>query len=175
MCKDGFYGQSCSGESFTSIGEKGHLGVLPMSLKYLLDNERVENIKLLSIEAYGIKAAKICFFDLVHPFRLSRKDKTFDPYRSQDNSRVNSNNTEMIDITHDNCLNIITQLQNVSHMAPTLENPHSSRGHILYLEHAKMLTSEAAGEGQAALGTKDEFADILKLVRSKGKLDLNAK
>ena len=33
------YGQSGSGKSFTLIGEEGHLGVLPMSLQYLLEQE----------------------------------------------------------------------------------------------------------------------------------------
>ena len=55
-------------------------------------------------------------------------------------------------------------------MAPTLQNPHSSGAHILYLARVKMLQSEAVyfiafdlagGEGQTALGTKDEFVDGL--------------
>eukprot|EP01083_Nonionella_stella_P016889 47163_1 len=36
------YGQSGSGKSFTLIGEEGHLGVLPMSLRYLLDQDCVQ-------------------------------------------------------------------------------------------------------------------------------------
>eukprot|EP01084_Bolivina_argentea_P065975 120265_1 len=36
------YGQSGSGKSFTLIGEEGHLGVFPMSLQYLLKQEKVQ-------------------------------------------------------------------------------------------------------------------------------------
>ena len=148
-------------------GEKGHLGVLAMLLKYLFDNEKVENIKLASIKASGTKAAKICFFDLVHELKLFQKDSG-----------------EMTDITRYNCLDIITQLQNVSYMAPTLKNYHSSRGHTIYFACVKMLELEAVyftavdlatRERPTAFGTEDEFVDGLKLVVSEGKLDLNAK
>ena len=55
------YGQCGSHKLFTLIGEKGHLCGLEILLKYVLDNENVEHIKLASIKAYGIKASKICF------------------------------------------------------------------------------------------------------------------
>eukprot|EP01084_Bolivina_argentea_P091988 165559_1 len=75
------YGQSGSGKSFTLIGEEGHLGVLPMSLRYLLDQDCVQRIDVASIEAYGIKAAKIGFYDLVTQLELQKKNpKKYDPY-----------------------------------------------------------------------------------------------
>ena len=40
------YGQSGSGKSFTLIGEEGPLGVLPMSLQYLLQQDKVEKIDI---------------------------------------------------------------------------------------------------------------------------------
>eukprot|EP01084_Bolivina_argentea_P065977 120267_1 len=187
------YGQSGSGKSFTLIGEKGHLGVLPLSLQYLLEQDCVERIDVSSIEAYGIKATKIGFYDLVSQLKIkqsmfdqksnSKKNK-FDPYTSKDNNRLNSNNAQRIQITMNNCLQIITKLQQVSHMAPTLKNPHSSRGHTVYFACIKMNGLEdvyfiavdlAGSEGQTALGTKDEFINGLKLAMAKGKLKLKKK
>eukprot|EP01083_Nonionella_stella_P274506 931843_1 len=69
-------------------------------------------------------------------------------------------------------------------MAPTLKNPHSSRGHTVYFARVKMKELEdvyficvdlAGSEGQTALGTKDEFVEGLKLAMTKGKLKLNKK
>eukprot|EP01083_Nonionella_stella_P300538 1026592_1 len=177
------YGQSGSGKSFTLIGEPGHLGVLPMSLQYLLEQDNVESIHVASIEAYGIKAAKIGFYDLVSQLKEKKANKKkFDPYASKDNSRLDSSNAQRIQITKSNCLKVITSLQEVSHMAPTLKNPHSSRGHTVYFNQVKMKGLEdvyfiavdlAGSEGQTALGTKDEFVNGLKLAMSKGKLKLN--
>eukprot|EP01084_Bolivina_argentea_P065980 120274_1 len=179
------YGQSGSGKSFTLIGEKGHLGVLPLSLQYLLEQDCVERIDVSSIEAYGIKATKIGFYDLVTQLETKKKaPKKYDPYTTKDNSRLNAGNASILEITRDNCLQIITELQEVSHMAPTLKNPHSSRGHTVYFCRVKMKGLEdvyficvdlAGSEGATALGTKDEFINGLKLAMSKGKLKLNKK
>merc|ERR1712228_828241 len=179
------YGQSGSGKSFTLIGEEGHLGLFPMSLQYLLKQDNVEQIDIASIEAYGIKAAKIGFYDLVHQLNEKKKaPKKYDAYSCKDNSRLNSDNAQMIAITEKNCLSVITELQEVSHMAPTLKNPHSSRGHTCYFARVKMKGLEdvyfiavdlAGSEGQTALGTKDEFVAGLQLAMSKGKLKLNKK
>merc|ERR1712176_994101 len=96
----------------------------------------------------------------------------------------NTGNAQMINVTKDNCLSVITNLQEVSHMAPTLKNPHSSRGHTCYFARIKMKGLEdvyfiavdlAGSEGQTALGTKDEFVAGLKLAMDKGKLKLNKK
>merc|ERR1712228_614244 len=93
-------------------------------------------------------------------------------------------NAQMINVTKENALSVITQLQEVSHMAPTLKNPHSSRGHTCYftriklkgLEDVYLINIDLAGsEGQTALGTKDEFTSGLKLAMSKGKLHLSKK
>eukprot|EP01083_Nonionella_stella_P274508 931846_1 len=83
------YGQSGSGKSFTLIGEQGHLGVLPLSLQYLLDQPLVERVDVSTIECYGIKATKIGFYDLVSQLKIkqsmldqksnSKKNK-IDPY-----------------------------------------------------------------------------------------------
>merc|ERR1712228_491055 len=179
------YGQSGSGKSFTLIGEEGHLGLFPMSLQYLLKQDNVEQIDIASIEAYGIKAAKIGFYDLVHQLNEKKKaPKKYDAYSCKDNSRLNSDNAQMIAITEKNCLSVITELQEVSHMAPTLKNPHSSRGHTCYFARVKMKGLEdvyfiavdlAGSEGQTALGTKDEFMGGLTLAMNKGKLKLNKK
>jgi len=180
------YGQSGSGKSFTLIGEPGHLGVLPMSLNYLLDQtDKVSKIEVSSIEAYGVKSTKINFFDLVKQWNAKQKDKKgFDPWNSPADPRVTPKNAQSIAITKDNCLQIITELQEVSHMAPTLKNPHSSRGHTVYfcrvvmreLEDTYFIAVDLAGsEGQTALGTQDEFVEGLKLAMAKGKLNLGAK
>eukprot|EP01083_Nonionella_stella_P083271 230190_1 len=179
------YGQSGSGKSFTLIGEPGHLGVLPMSLQYLLQQDTVQKIDMASIEAYGVKATKIGFYDLVHQLKEKQKaPKKFDAYLSKDNPRVNSGNAQFMEITQKNCLSAISELQEVSHMAPTLKNPHSSRGHTVYfarvvmtgLEDVYFIAVDLAGsEGQTALGSKDEFTNGLKLAMSKGKLKLNKK
>lgn len=66
------YGQSGSGKSFTLIGEEGHLGVLPMSLQYLLRQDKVERIDISAIEAYGINATKIGFYVCFHVLVCSR-------------------------------------------------------------------------------------------------------
>eukprot|EP00484_Ammonia_sp_Unknown_P003460 CAMPEP_0197077116 /NCGR_PEP_ID=MMETSP1384-20130603/212455_1 /TAXON_ID=29189 /ORGANISM="Ammonia sp." /LENGTH=965 /DNA_ID=CAMNT_0042515975 /DNA_START=26 /DNA_END=2924 /DNA_ORIENTATION=- len=234
------YGQSGSGKSFTLIGEQGYLGVLPMSLQYLLDQDVVESIHVSSIEAYGINQAKIGFYDLVAQLKLrqelesqkkvydaySCKDnprlnpgnaeslpvtkdinqakigfydlvtqlklrqelesqkKVYDAYSCKDNPRLNPGNAESLPVTKENCLEVITKLQDVSHMAPTLKNPHSSRGHTVYFNRVKMKDLEdvyficidlAGSEGQTALGTKEEFVEGLQLAMSKGKLHLNKK
>merc|ERR1719361_2306207 len=156
-----------------------------MALQYLLQQDKVERIDISSIECYGIKATKIGFYDLVSQLHLQQKDpKKFDAYSSKDNPRLNPKNAEKIEITMDNCLQIITDLQEVSHMAPTLKNPHSSRGHTVYFAKVKLKGLEpvyficidlAGSEGQTALGTKDEFVEGLQLAMSKGKLNLNRK
>eukprot|EP01083_Nonionella_stella_P175293 610062_1 len=179
------YGQSGSGKSLTLVGETGYVGLLPMSLQYLLKQDNVESIKVASIEAYGIKPTKIGLYDLVHQLKQRQKaPKTFDAYSSRNNSRLNADNAEQIEITESNCLSVITELQEVSHMAPTLKNPHSSRGHTVYFNEVKMKGLEGAyfiavdlagSEGQTALGTEDEFVEGLKLAMSKGKLTLSKK
>merc|ERR1712228_234141 len=179
------YGQSGSGKSFTLIGEPGHLGLFPMSLQYLLDQESVQKIDIMAIECYGIKAAKIGFYDLVNQLKEKEKNpKKYDAYACKDNNRLNTKNAQMINVTKENCLKLITNLQEVSHMAPTLKNPHSSRGHTCYftriklkgLEDVYLINIDLAGsEGQTALGTKDEFTSGLKLAMSKGKLHLSKK
>merc|ERR1719464_778709 len=155
------YGQSGSGKSFTLIGEEGHLGLFPMSLQYLLSQDKVQQIDIMAIECYGIKAAKIGFYDLVAQLQLKEKmGKKYDAYSCKDNSRLNTSNAQMINVTADNCLSVITNLQEVSHMAPTLKNPHSSRGHTCYFTRVKMSGLEdvyfiaidlAGSEGQTAL------------------------
>eukprot|EP01084_Bolivina_argentea_P065974 120264_1 len=179
------YGQSGSGKSFTLIGEKGHLGVVPQALCYLLAQDNVQRIDISAIEAYGVKATKIGFYDLVS--QLAEKQKApekYDAFSTNDNSRLNAANAQMLEITEHNCLKIITELQQVSHMAPTLKNPHSSRGHTVYFACIKMNGLEdvyfiavdlAGSEGQTALGTKDEFINGLKLAMAKGKLKLKKK
>ena len=100
------------------IGEEGHLGLFPMSLRYLLQQDNVQRIDIASIEAYGVKAAKIGFYDLVHQLNEKQKaPKKYDAYNQKDNSPLTSENAEMIQITEDNCLSVITLLQEVSHMA----------------------------------------------------------
>eukprot|EP00484_Ammonia_sp_Unknown_P019965 CAMPEP_0197027474 /NCGR_PEP_ID=MMETSP1384-20130603/7367_1 /TAXON_ID=29189 /ORGANISM="Ammonia sp." /LENGTH=713 /DNA_ID=CAMNT_0042456321 /DNA_START=31 /DNA_END=2172 /DNA_ORIENTATION=- len=183
------YGQSGSGKSFTLIGEKEHLGVLAMSLQYLLKQDIVESIDTSCIEAYGINQAKIGFFDLVAQLKAreessSQKKKKYDAYSCKDNPRLHPSNAESLAVTKENCFEVIFKLQNVSHMAPTLKNPHSSRGHTVYFNRIKMRDLEdvylicidlAGSEGQTALGSKQEFVDGLKLAMSKGKLRLSSK
>ncbi len=53
------YGQSGSGKSFTLIGEPGHLGVLPLSLQYLLEQDNVQRVAL--IEHMALKQQKLVF------------------------------------------------------------------------------------------------------------------
>jgi len=179
------YGQSGSGKSFTLIGEEGHLGLMPLSLQYLLAQDKVQRISLAAIEAYGVKATKIGFYDLVAQLALSKeKGSAFDAYTSKDNPRVHSGNAATLEVTSRNCLSVVTALQAVSHMAPTLKNPHSSRGHTVYfarvalrgLEDVHLILVDLAGsEGQTALGTRDEFVAGLQLAMSAGKLKLSKK
>eukprot|EP00485_Elphidium_margaritaceum_P007764 CAMPEP_0202703876 /NCGR_PEP_ID=MMETSP1385-20130828/16668_1 /ASSEMBLY_ACC=CAM_ASM_000861 /TAXON_ID=933848 /ORGANISM="Elphidium margaritaceum" /LENGTH=1190 /DNA_ID=CAMNT_0049361797 /DNA_START=27 /DNA_END=3599 /DNA_ORIENTATION=- len=177
------YGQSGSGKSFTLIGEHGHLGLFPMSLQYLLSKDIVESIHISSIEAYGVKATKIGFYDLVEQYHVMKKNpNAYDPFTANESKNVNARNAQKLVITPENCLSIITDLQAASHMAPTLKNPHSSRGHTVYFSCVKLKGLEdvyficcdlAGSEGQTALGTKDEFVEGLELAMRKGKLTLN--
>jgi len=195
------YGQSGSGKSFTLIGEPGRLGVLPLALQYLLKQDIVQRIDISSIEAYGVKAAKIGFYDLVKQLKKKwMNPHKYEAFNQENDSRLNPQNAQMIQVTLDNCLSVITELQEVSHMAPTLKNPHryihtfffiwlifflfSSRGHTCYFCKVKMKELEdvyfvavdlAGSEGQTALGTKEEFISGLKLAMSKGKLVLSKK
>ena len=179
------YGQCGSGKSYTLIGEEGSLGILPMSLQYLLDKDIVERIDISAIEAYGTRAAKIGFYDLVAQLEVKQSaPNKFDAFTSKDHPRLNYYNAKKIQVTQRNCLSIISELQSVSHMAPTVKNPRSSRGHTVYfccikmrdLEDVHLIAVDLAGsEGQTALGTRDEFASGLQLAMSKGKLSLNQK
>ena len=179
------YGQSGSGKSFTLIGEDGTLGLLPMSMQYLLNQDNVERLDLSSIECYGIRSAKIGFYDLVALRNLRDKDPSkFDPYKTADNSRLNFSTAETVRITLQNSLDIIVSLQSVSHLAPTLKNPHSSRGHTVYFLKVKLKGLEpvhfvcvdlAGSEGQTALGTKEEFVEGLQRAMSRGKLKMTKK
>ena len=103
-----------------------------MSLRYLLNNETVQRIDISAIEAYGIKAAKIGFYDLVHQLSLKQKDPNkYDAYSCKDNSRLTSDNAQMIQITADNCLSVITELQDVSHMAVCYISSRYSHTHTI--------------------------------------------
>eukprot|EP01084_Bolivina_argentea_P008832 16514_1 len=179
------YGQSGSGKSYTLIGEGGRMGLLPMSLAYLLSQtDQVDTIKISGIEAYGVNANKIGFYDLVKQLKIKKKQpKIFNAYLTKGN-QVNVSNAQTIEITSQNSFEIITQLQEVSHMAPTLKNPHSSRGHTVYfccikmkeMEDVYFIATDLAGsEGMSALGTKDEFMNGLEFAMKKGKLKLNRK
>ena len=179
------YGQSGSGKSFTLIGEDGTLGLLPLSMQYLLKQDNVERIDLCSIECYGIRTAKIGFYDLVALCKLRDEDPSkFDAYKTPSNSRLNFSNAETVRITEQNSLNIIASLQSVSHLAPTLKNPHSSRGHTVYFVKVKLVGLEAVhfvavdlagSEGQTALGSKEEFVEGLQRAMSRGKLKMTRK
>eukprot|EP01084_Bolivina_argentea_P130100 229697_1 len=179
------YGQSGSGKSYTLIGEGGRKGLLPMSLEYLLTKtDQVETIYISGIEAYGKNANKIEFYDLVKQLKLKQKaPKTFNAYLCKGH-QVSAKNAQKLQISHGNSFEIITQLQDVSHMAPTLKNPHSSRGHTVYfcciqmneMEDVYFIAADLAGsEGMSALGTKAEFMNGLELACQKGKLKLNKK
>eukprot|EP01083_Nonionella_stella_P083105 229643_1 len=182
------YGQTGSGKSYTLIGEESHWGVLPMALKYLLTDckarEKVTRIDVSAIEAYGVRTVKVGLYDLVQQLQIKRKKKkkgkSFNPYQTEDSSgRVNvsldsnESTAKRKEITPKNCFRVITNLQEVSHMAPTLKNPHSSRGHTVYFCRIQMVDTEdvyfiavdlAGSEGQNALGTPSEFEDGVKAV-----------
>ena len=178
------YGQSGSGKSWTLIGEDGTLGVLPLSMQYLLKQDDVERLDLSVIECYGIRSTKIGLFDLValRKERMAMDDPSrFDAYKMAADSRLSLSNAATVAITEQNSLDIVQSLQSVSHLAPTLKNPHSSRGHTVYFCRVKLVGLEtvhfvavdlAGSEGQTALGSKDEFVDGLQRAMSRGKLKL---
>eukprot|EP01083_Nonionella_stella_P043684 117886_1 len=179
------YGPSGSGKSFTLTGEDGHVGMLPMALQYLLKQEQVQKVFVSSIEAYGLAATNIGFYDLVHQLKAKQKDpKTFNAYSSKPNSQLNSSNAQRIEITEKNALSVVADLQEVSHMMPTIQNPRSSRGHTVYFSQVKMKGLEdvsfiavdlAGSEAHTALGTQHEFVEGLTHAMSKGKVKLNKK
>ena len=93
------------------------MGVLPLSLQYLLKQDVVERIDISSIEAYGVKAAKIGFYDLVKQLKKKwMNPQQFEAFNQESDSRLNAQNAQMIQVTQDNCLSVITELQEVSHM-----------------------------------------------------------
>eukprot|EP01083_Nonionella_stella_P069118 184085_1 len=177
------YGQTGSGKSFTLIGEETHLGVLPLAIQYLLSRtDKVQKIDLSAIEAYGIDQKKIGFYDLVQrrnekikkEKKQSKRKKgaKYDQYKSNDIPGLTSEKAKKIQMSADNCYKVITELQAVSHMAPTLKNLHSSRGHTVYfcritmhdIDDVYFIAVDLAGsEGVSALGTKDEYMKGMKL------------
>ena len=154
-------------------------------MHYVHTQDNVERLDLSSIECYGIRSAKIGFYDLVAQLHQKEaRPSSFDAYSSDSNPRVNSSNAETVRITLQNTLDIIVSLQSVSHLAPTLKNPHSSRGHTVYFLKVKLKGLEpvhfvcvdlAGSEGQTALGTKEEFVEGLQRAMSRGKLKMTKK
>lgn len=127
------YGQYGSGKTYSMIGEDSTLGLLPLSLQYLLNESKVNNITLSAIECYGIRATKIEFFDLVAQLaakqtidskeivhskdskntKISKFDH-FDAFKSEGSRRLNASTASTVTITEHNALSIVLELQSVS-------------------------------------------------------------
>ncbi len=145
----------------------------------------MERVDLCSIECHGIRSTKIGFYDLVALQRERDKDPAaYDAYKAASNSAVDLSTASSVAISASNSLFVVRSLQSVSHLAPTLKNPHSSRGHTVYSVKVKLVGLEpvhfvccdlAGSEGQTALGSKDEFVEGLQRAMSRGKLKMTRK
>eukprot|EP01084_Bolivina_argentea_P309388 535145_1 len=125
------YGQTGSGKTFSMLGKPklNIVGILPMTLSYIVKNPNVSKLQLSAVEAFGHHVAKIGLFDLFNPAnQIKEWDKktgvtTIDPKKA---TKVNITNA---DDAHDR----IIYAHAGSHFAPTGKNPESSRGHVTFI------------------------------------------
>ena len=125
------YGQTGSGKTFSMLGKPklNIVGILPMTLAYMIKQKSVTKLELSAVEAFGHHVAKIYLFDLFNEANQVREwDKkkgvtTIDPKKST--------KVEIKDApdAHDR----IIYAHGGSHFAPTGKNPESSRGHVTFV------------------------------------------
>jgi len=125
------YGQTGSGKTFTMLGKPnlGVIGLLPMTLKQLVDNKSVYKLELSAVEAFGHHVAKIELYDLYQPHNQTpvwgnKKGNTSLEMRK-------ALKKEVMDI--DSAYALIRYAHAASHFAPTGKNPESSRGHVTFV------------------------------------------
>jgi len=125
------YGQTGSGKTFSMLGKPklNIVGILPMTLAYLIKQKSVTKLELSAVEAFGHHVAKIYLFDLFNPENQVKEwDKkkgvtTIDPKKAR---KVEVNDAQE---AHDK----IIYAHAGSHFAPTGKNPESSRGHVTFV------------------------------------------
>jgi len=125
------YGQTGSGKTFTMLGKPnlGVIGLLPMTLKQLVDDKNVYKLELSAVEAFGHHVAKIELFDLYQPHNQTpvwgnkKGDTTLEMRKAL--------KKEVTDI--DSAYSLIRYAHAASHFAPTGKNPESSRGHVTFV------------------------------------------
>jgi len=161
------YGQTGSGKTFSMLGKPrlNIVGLLPMCLHWLLDQDKVESIHLSAIEAFGHHVAKIGLYDL-----FSKENDTMDWTKKKGNPNLDPKEgiTKIHLQSKEEATDNLLSAHARSHFAPTGKNPESSRGHIAFIISLKinngddsqtvnmLLVDLAGSEGDSAL--KGDFA-----------------
>jgi len=168
------YGQTGSGKTFTLIGAKGpgQLGLLPRSIQYFIQSDKVKKVQMKAFEAYATTLTKIGIFDLFcaeneFKFRpwvdvsddrktnkaaeykwVQRKSAAAQAIWNTKKSRTGFDTMkegEIRDIdTVDDSFTMVEKAHDASHFAKTGKNPESSRGHTVYIVKLKITNPQGA-------------------------------
>lgn len=182
------YGQTGSGKTFSLIGAKGpgQLGLLPRTLKTLLEHEKVLNIKMKGFEAYSTGLKKIPLYDLFQAENIF----SFKPFVKPGTDKVKNKQAEYkwvqkkanaakvlwatkkgrtgyntfkegilkdIDTVEDG-FRLVDEAHDASHFAKTGKNPESSRGHTVYILFIKIVHPQ--GEDYSPITTQFIVVDL---------------
>jgi len=193
------YGQTGSGKTFTLIGAKGpgQLGLLPRSIQWLLQNDKVQKLEMKGFEAYSTGLKKIPLFDLFaeqnqfrfKPFAPPGDDKVKNKqaeykwiqkksgaakllWKSKSGrtgfDTMNEGEVREINTVADG-FRLVDEAHDASHFAKTGKNPESSRGHTVYIVKVKIENPQ--GEDFSPIAT--EFI-VVDLAGSEGGSTLDA-
>jgi len=172
------YGQTGAGKTHSLLGKpkRNVLGLLPMALKYFLDDPQVVKITVKSMEAFGQMQTKIRIYDLLDP---ANDVDTWEQKAGKSTFNFRSVTCREVSTFEEAC-DAVKFAQANSHYAPTGKNPESSRGHIVFVvdvvskatnadmpagldectRRAALLFCDLAGsEGESALGP--EFMEMV--------------
>jgi len=168
------YGQTGSGKTFTLIGAKGpgQLGLLPRSIEYFLQCDKVLKVQMKAFEAYATTLTKIGIFDLF----CEKNRFKFKPWVDVSDNRAENKAAEykwvqkksaaaqamwktkfsrtgfdtfkegeVTDVPEvEDAFTQVELAHDASHFARTGKNPESSRGHTVYVVKLKITNPQGA-------------------------------
>lgn len=183
------YGQTGSGKTYSLIGAKGpgQLGLLPRTIKTLIESPKVLKVEMKGFEAYSTSLKKIPLFDLfadVNKFEFEPFDDPFPDDRKKNKQAeykwvqrksasaqtlwpqkagrtgfdtMNEGEIRAVDTIEDG-FRLVDEAHDASHFAKTGKNPESSRGHTVYILKIKIQNPQ--GEDYSPLSTEFVCVDL---------------
>jgi len=148
------YGQTGCGKTYTMLGKPHHnppvVGLVPMTLQTILNYKPIPTVSLSVCESYGTSPSKINIYDLWNPRnREAVTGRHTEIGEKRWDKMTGSTNFDMSTLTkvpivdylsgHD----IIVSGTRRTHVAPTGQNPDSSRGHTVILIGVKPASANA--------------------------------